>query len=70
MLFLPPYSPDFNPIEMAFFKLKIVSRFDFRSPLARAHRPEAFAKKSRSTSNYSILACNFSISASLAALAT
>jgi transposase len=22
LLFLPPYSPDFNPIDMAFFKLK------------------------------------------------
>ncbi|GJD94543.1 IS630 family transposase ISMex41 [Methylobacterium iners] len=22
MLFLPPYSPDFNPVEMAFSKLK------------------------------------------------
>ena len=26
MLFLPPYSPDFNPIEMAFSKLKAVLR--------------------------------------------
>jgi transposase len=26
MLFLPPYSPDFNPIEMAFSKLKALLR--------------------------------------------
>lgn len=26
MLFLPPYSPDFNPIEMAFSKLKAILR--------------------------------------------
>ena len=26
MLFLPPYSPDFNPIEMAFAKLKALLR--------------------------------------------
>ena len=26
MLFLPPYSPDFNPIEMAFSKLKAYLR--------------------------------------------
>lgn len=26
LLFLPPYSPDFNPIEMAFSKLKALMR--------------------------------------------
>ncbi len=26
MLFLPPYSPDFNPIEMVFSKLKSLMR--------------------------------------------
>jgi len=26
LLFLPPYSPDFNPIEMAFSKLKAILR--------------------------------------------
>ena len=26
MLFLPPYSPDFNPIENAFSKLKVILR--------------------------------------------
>ncbi len=26
LLFLPPYSPDFNPIEMAFSKLKAIMR--------------------------------------------
>ena len=26
LLFLPPYSPDFNPIEMAFSKLKALLR--------------------------------------------
>ncbi|MFH7810806.1 MULTISPECIES: transposase, partial [Acetobacter] len=26
MMFLPPYSPDFNPIEMAFAKLKALLR--------------------------------------------
>jgi transposase len=26
LLFLPPYSPDFNPIEMAFAKLKALLR--------------------------------------------
>ncbi len=26
MLFLPPYSPDFNPIEKAFSKLKAILR--------------------------------------------
>jgi len=26
MLFLPPYSPDFNPIEMAFSKIKAILR--------------------------------------------
>ena len=26
LLYLPPYSPDFNPIEMAFFKLKALLR--------------------------------------------
>ncbi|WP_323150423.1 transposase, partial [Pseudomonas oryzihabitans] len=26
MMFLPPYSPDFNPIEMAFVKLKVLLR--------------------------------------------
>ncbi len=26
LLYLPPYSPDFNPIEMAFSKLKAVLR--------------------------------------------
>ena len=31
--FLPPYSPDFNPIEMAFAKLK---------GFLRAHRPRTF----------------------------
>lgn len=31
--FLPPYSPDFNPIEMAFAKLKA---------FLRAHRPRSF----------------------------
>ena len=31
--FLPPYSPDFNPIEMAFAKLKA---------FMRAHRPRTF----------------------------
>jgi len=45
----------------------LVCRLDLRSPPGHAHRPEAFAKKSRSTSNCPILACNFSISASLAA---
>ena len=28
LLFLPPYSPDFNPIEMAFSKLKALLRAD------------------------------------------
>jgi transposase len=26
LLYLPPYSPDFNPIEMAFSKLKVLLR--------------------------------------------
>ncbi len=26
LVFLPPYSPDFNPIEMAFSKLKAIMR--------------------------------------------
>ena len=26
LLYLPPYSPDFNPIEMAFSKLKAILR--------------------------------------------
>jgi transposase len=26
LIYLPPYSPDFNPIEMAFFKLKAALR--------------------------------------------
>lgn len=26
LMFLPPYSPDFNPIEMAFSKLKVLLR--------------------------------------------
>src|SRR3546814_12270765 len=46
----------------------LVCHLDLRSPPGHAHRPEAFAKKSRSTSNCPILACNFSISASLASL--
>src|SRR3546814_13229911 len=46
----------------------LVCHLDLRSPPGHAHRPEAFAKKSRSTSNCPILACNFSISASLARL--
>ena len=40
LLFLPPYSPDLNPIEMAFAKLKALLRArrqDHRRPLAR-HR--------------------------------
>jgi transposase len=28
LLYLPPYSPDFNPIEMAFSKLKAILRKD------------------------------------------
>jgi transposase len=41
LLFLPPYSPDLNPIEMAFAKAESPSasprRQDYRRPLAR-HR--------------------------------
>ena len=35
LLYLPPYSPDFNPIEMAFAKLKAALA---RPPLARSRR--------------------------------
>jgi len=42
---------------------------DHPSPALHAHLAEARAKKSRSTSSWAILACNFSISASLEALA-
>src|SRR5271166_4959974 len=38
---------------------------DHLSPPRRAHRPEAFAKKSRSTSNRPISACSFSTSAAV-----
>ena len=36
----------------------VVSRFDHRPPPFHAHRPEAFAKKSRSTTSCPILACS------------
>ena len=39
---------------------------DHLTPPLPAHRPDAFAKKSRSTSNCPILACRFSTSASAA----
>lgn len=42
---------------------------DHRSPPVHAHRPKAFAKKSRSTTSCPILACSFSTSLSLTALA-
>jgi hypothetical protein len=38
---------------------------DHLPPPFDAHRPEAFAKKSRSTSSWPILACSFSTSASV-----
>jgi len=34
LLYLPPYSPDFNPIEMLFAKLKALLR---RPPSAPSH---------------------------------
>jgi len=41
VLFLPPYSPDLNPIEMAFSKLKAHLRASVRVELERGRRVEA-----------------------------
>src|SRR3954454_6389014 len=41
-----------------------VVRVNHLPPPLDAHRPEALAKKSRSTTNWPILACSFSISTS------
>ena len=35
LLYLPPYSPDFNPIENAFAKLKALLRREAPAPLTR-----------------------------------
>ena len=45
----------------------LVFRVDLLAPPFDAHRPEAFAKKSRSTTNWPILACSRDNSASLLA---
>jgi len=45
----------------------LVLRVDLLAPPFDAHRPEAFAKKSRSTTNWPILACSRDSSASLLA---
>jgi transposase len=38
-LFLPPYSPDLNPIEMAFSQLRAHARASRPEPAARFGRP-------------------------------
>jgi transposase len=45
LLYLPPYSPDFNPIEMAFAKLKALLR------AAAAQPSQISSKRSRKHSN-------------------
>lgn len=50
LLFLPKYSPDLNPIEMAFAKLKTLLRKRPRAPWAIFGVPSAiFATSSRQT---------------------
>ena len=46
MLFLPPYSPDLNPIEMAFAKLKAHLRAKPSEPSTRCGRPSAISATS------------------------
>ena len=46
--FLPPYSPDFNPIEMAFSKLKATSSAAAPAPSTNSGTPSA---KPRTTSH-------------------
>jgi transposase len=45
-LYLPPYSPDFNPIEEAFSKIKGLMRKALR-PVAERHFSERWEQRSR-----------------------
>ena len=49
--FLPPYSPDFNPIEMALSKLKALMRAKPSEPSRRSGKPSAHSSRSSSSSN-------------------
>lgn len=46
LLFLPPYSPEFNPIEMAFSKLKALLRKAVNAPSRGCGRPSAASSTS------------------------
>ncbi len=50
-LFLPPYSPDLNPIEMAFAKLKAPLRRCTAEPSTRSGRPPATSASSSQPQN-------------------
>jgi transposase len=45
LLYLPPYSPDFNPIENAFAKLKALCARPQSDPSTRSGRPSAASSK-------------------------
>lgn len=51
LLYLPPYSPDFNPIEQAFAKIKALLRHDAPAPSTPSSQPSSASLNASSPPN-------------------
>src|SRR5689334_16401147 len=63
-LVVEPRPADPNQLALASNRQRRMAAVDHLPPSIDAQRPKAFAKKSRSTTNWPIFACSFSMSSS------